>query len=106
MMVVGLMLGQEVGCFSMRCLRSDGKEESQHVWGQIHSRQAEHHGMLRLSQAQHLSPTSPAGPCGHHSLVLLNIGHNSSHGDEGPGGGGQGGRQPPQQHLGGRGGPW
>lgn len=43
-------------------------------------------------------------PRGHHSLVLLNVGHNSGHSDKGPRRVGQGSRQPLQQHLGGGGG--
>lgn len=105
-MVVGLTPRQEMGCFSMRCLRSDGKGgesarvgshpplATQALWeGAIAP------GMFRLSPSPTCPPVpapSPAVPRGRHSLVLLNIGHNSGHGDEGPGGVGQGGRQPLQ----------
>lgn len=44
MTVVGVMPGQDMGCFSMRRLISDGREEYQHMWGHIHSWQGKHHG--------------------------------------------------------------
>ena len=108
MTVVGLTPGQAMGCFSMRCLRSDGKGGESVCVGPHRLPAAKHclggdvaPGMLRLSQAQPSPSTSPAAPHSQNSLILPNVGHNSGHGNEGPRGGGQGSRQPPQQHLGG-----
>lgn len=91
--VVGVMSGQAMGRFSMRYLRGDGKGDSLHVEGGASSWQAKqwHQGCLGCPKPSLAPPMSPAARCGHHSLVLLNIGHNSGHCDKGLMAGGQGG---------------
>lgn len=93
MTVVGVMLAQAMGRFSMRYLRGDGKGDSQHREGGASSWQAKqwHQGCSGSPKPSLSPPMSPAAPCGHHSLVLPNVGHNSGHCDEGPVVGGQGG---------------